>query len=96
MAEISNDLKVELVQVFTVGFLDAMAGRPVEEEDAIPSDLAPPLADLAHACIAYSEQEIAAVYNENPSDVYRAVYDSGVQVAATINQAVGPAPIYLN
>ena len=43
MASLSEDLKAELATVFMVGFLDAMAGIPVEDDDTIPAEIAPPL-----------------------------------------------------
>ena len=96
MAGISNDLRTELCQVFVVGFLDTMAGGQVTDDDLIPSGMCDPLAKMAEGSIDGAAAMIGEIFQENPSAVFATVYDFGAQVAATINQAVGPAPIYLN
>ena len=96
MASLSEDLKAELATVFMVGFLDAMAGTPVEDDDTIPAEIAPPLIEMAQGCIERTEDKIAEIYAENPSEVYEAVYQVGVELAVILNQLGGPAPINLN
>ena len=90
MATLSDELKAELVQVFIVGFLSSMAGTPVEATDTIPSEIAPPLIEMALGCINNGEDKIAAIYQENPGDAYQAVYDTGVHVAELFSQLDGP------
>ena len=81
MASLSEDLKAELATVFMVGFLDAMAGTPVEDEDVSSRrKIAPPLIEMAQGCIERTEDKIAEIYAENPSEVYEAVYQVGVEL----------------
>ena len=96
MASLSDDLKVELVQTFVVGFVEAIVGAPLEDDAPIPAEMAPTLADLAHECITRSEQQIAELYVENPTACYEAVYQIGVDLAVILNEVGGPAPINLN
>ena len=95
MAGISDDLRVDLAQVFLRGFLDYSAGTPVEDDDEIPSALGPPLVQMAKQCIAKAEPILAELFRENPQLTYDTVYAAGGGIAKTI-EALGPQPIYLN
>lgn len=87
---LSEDLKVELAKIFVVAFLDRMAGTPVEDEDEILVEDGARLIHMAQEYITSVESEIAAIYQENPEEVHRVVYDTGVQVADHFNQLDGP------
>ena len=92
---ISEELRGTLAQVFLLGFLDASAGTPVEDDDTIPAEVGPHLHDLAKKAIEASETLIAEIYPENPQTVYRTLYDLGFQVAQAIEQ-LGPGPVCSN
>ena len=77
MAEISDDLRGLLIQVFALGFLDAMAGFSVEDEDVLVGVDPTAIGAAALACIAKAEDMIAANYIENPSLVHAEVYQVG-------------------
>ena len=51
---------------------------------------------MAQGCIERTEDKIAEIYAENPSEVYEAVYQVGVELAVILNEVGGPAPINLN
>ena len=79
-----------------LGFLDCMKGEEVNDDDAIPSDMAEPLATLAAGCIDNAAGFIAEVIVENPSAVFGTVYQAGYDVCAAMNAAYGPTEINLN
>lgn len=47
MADLSDDLRADLCKVWALGFLDAMAGGEVTDQDCIPSDMPPPRQEYA-------------------------------------------------
>ena len=96
MASISDDLRAELGRVFLLGFLDASAGTPVEDEDLIPADLAPPLVQMAEAAVDGGEAMIAELYRENPQTVCQTLYSVGWETCQRLDHAFGPAEVNLN
>lgn len=97
---ISDELRADLCKVWALGFLDAMAGQPVEDEDVIPANQAAPLAamvkQLAEGCINHAEAVIAELFPENPQAVYDTVYSVGFDLCSAMNAADGPTEINLN
>ena len=93
---ISAPLRADLCRVFALGFLDAIKGEPVSDDDEIPSDVAELLVKLAEGCIDHASSFIAEVFTENPETVYRTIYSVGFDVCAAMNAAYGPAEINLN
>ena len=51
---------------------------------------------MAAKAVAGSESLIAQLFPENPETVFHTIYTVGYEAGATIDQAAGPAPIYLN
>ena len=96
MPNLSESLRSDLVLCFILGAADYMNGGPCTGEELIPPSLATPLYELAAKCIAGAEPLIAELFPENPETVYDTIYTVGYEAGATIDQAVGPAPIYLN
>ena len=74
----------------------AMYGRPVTDEDTIPSALAPHLRAMAQVCIAKAEEILAEMYRENPQTVLRTVYEVGWVSFARIEQVANATEINLN
>ena len=74
------DLVTLLSQVFALGFVDAMAGRPVTDDDLISPVDAGPIQHLALGYIAQGEGMIHSVFDENPQLVFDSLYRAG-QVA---------------
>ena len=93
---ISEELRADLCRVWALGFLDAMKGEPVTDDDSIPSDMAPHLVKLAQGCIDNAESLTAQVFTENPSTIYQTVYGVGFDVCAAMNAAYGPTEVNLN
>ena len=93
---ISGELRDDLCLAWVLGFLDCMKGEEVNDDDAIPSDMAEPLATLAAGCIDNAAGFIAEVIVENPSAVFGTVYQAGYDVCAAMNAAYGPTEINLN
>ena len=93
---ISEGLRAELCSVWLLGFLDAMKGEEVNDDDQILSGMAQPLAKAAEQCIDNSASMIAAIVQENPETVYRTVYQVGHDLCAAMNAAYGPIEINLN
>ena len=94
-SKLGADLRAELQQCFLLGFLESMAGRPLEDEDCIPSELAPPppLVQMAEQCIDKAEAFIAEIFQENPQTVYQTVYATGFDICAAMNAAYGPPAV---
>ena len=93
---ISEGLRAELCSVWLLGFLDAMKGEEVNDDDQILSGMAQPLAKAAEQCIDNSASMIAAIFQENPQTVYHTVYQTGYDLCAAMNAAYGPTEIHLN
>ena len=73
-----------------------MAGEPVTDEHTIPVELAPPLQQLAQACIDGSEAMIAQLYPENPQTVYDTLYRVGYESCLMIDALNPVVDINLN
>ena len=77
MPKLDDDLRVLLTQTFALGFLDAMAGFDVKDDDLIAGVDASAVEALALSCIEKGEDRIAADYIENPQMVHDSIYDAG-------------------
>lgn len=75
--KLTADLRVTLSQVFALGYLDAMAGFEVKEDDLIASEDAAGIEALALAYIELTEDVIHANYIENPQMVHDGMYVAG-------------------
>ena len=93
---ISAPLRADLCRVFALGFLDAMKGEPISDDDEIPSDVAELLIKLSEGCIDNAASFIAEVFQENPETIYSTIYGAGYDVCAAMNAAYGPTEINLN
>ena len=93
---LSGQLRADLCMTWTLGFLDAMKGEDVTEDDMILSDMAEPLAKLSQGCIDNAASLIAQVIDENPSTVYQVVYSVGHDLYSALAAAYGPTEINLN
>ena len=82
---ISEELRADLMAVWALGFIEAMAGQKVEADDEIPKELGDALIAASKKTIKGSETFIAEVFQENPSTVYQTVYASGFEAAININ-----------
>ena len=95
-ATISEGLRAELRSVWLIGFLDAMKGEPVNDDDEILSSMAEPLVTAAETCIDSAAPIIAAMITENPTTVFETVYQVGYDLCAAMNAAYRPIEINLN
>ena len=93
---ISGPLRADLCRVWVLGFLDAMAGFQVNDDDEIPSDIAEALVKLSESSINGAEDFIAQVFLENPKLVYGVVYQDGFDLSTVIDGAYEPTAINLN
>ena len=93
---ISDELRANLMAVWALGFLEAMAGREVENDDEIPKELGDSLIVAAEKSIGGAESFIAEVFMENPSTVYQTVYASGFEASTMIIGITAPIEVNLN
>ena len=93
---ISDELRANLVRAWALGFLEAMAGREVNDNDTIPTVLSDSLIVAAQQSIEGAEHFIAEVFMENPSVVYRTAYNAGYETSITINGVMMPMEVNLN
>ena len=83
---ISAPLRADLCKLpWVLGFLDAMKGEAVNDDDEIESDMAELLVEMAEGCIDSSTELIAQVFVENPQTVYQTIYSMGFEVSSTMN-----------
>ena len=82
---ISAPLRADLCKAWVLGFLDAMKGEAVNDDDEIESDMAELLVEMAEGCIDSSTELIAQVFVENPQTVYQTIYSMGFEVSSTMN-----------
>ena len=75
--KLSADLRVKLTQSFTLGFIEAMAGREVQDGDLVAGINPAGIEAAALACIAGAEDIIQATYIENPQAVHAKIYACG-------------------
>ena len=85
-ALLSDDLRVRLSQVFALGFLDAMAGFEITDDDVLVGIDAGAMEQAALACISSAEGMIHANYIENPQMVHDEVYAAGRLVYGEIER----------
>ena len=84
--KLSADLQVTLIKWFTLGFLDAMAGFEVMDDDLLVGIDGAAIWASALTCIAKAEDMIHANYLENPQTVHDAVYDTGRRAYAEVER----------
>ena len=82
---ISDELRADLCKAWVLGFLDAMKGAEVNDDDEILSDMAESLVKLSEGCIDSAASVIAQVFAENPQAVYRLVYGAGFEACLGMN-----------
>ena len=82
---LSAPLQADLGRVWVLGYLDALKGEPVNEDDEILSDFADSLDKLAKGCINHSASLIAQLFVENPQTVFRTVYGVGFEACLAMN-----------
>ena len=93
---ISGPLRADLCRIFALGFLDAMKGEPISDDDEIPSDVAELLIKLSEGCIDNAASFIAEVFTENPETTYNTIYKVGFDLSTAMNGAYEPTAINLN
>ena len=86
MADLADDLKVELAQLWTVGFLDRLNGQPVQDDQMLPIAAVDSFIAAAMGVIESAAPKLAAAYLENPQTVNESVYAAGVDAAALVEQ----------
>ena len=74
---LDDGLRAQLVKVFALGFLDAMAGFKVKDDDLIAGVDAGAIEAVALDCIAQGEEKLAVHYRENPQMCHDAIYEAG-------------------
>ena len=82
---ISEELRADLCRVWALGFLDAMKGEAVNDDDMIESDIANSLVKLSEGCIDKAASVIAQIFQENPQTVFQTVYGVGFEVCSVMN-----------
>ena len=93
---ISDELRADLMRVWSLGFLKGMAGRELEDTDEIPTALGDALIKAAEKAIRGSESFIQQIFQENPSMVYQTVFNAGYELASDINDVAVPIEVNLN
>ena len=73
----NNELRATLLSVFTLGYLDAVKGSPIDEDDVIDGETASEIEVAALACIAKAETMLMANYAENPGQCHAELYRKG-------------------
>ena len=86
--KLSPELRVQLSQIFLLGFLDAMKGEEVQDGDLVEGLDAAGLERVALACIAGAEDQIQAAYPENPQMVHNRIYALGQSIYGQIERWV--------
>ena len=86
MGGISDDLRLELIQVFALGFLDALAGFEVADSDVRMGIDPAAIESSALLCIAAAEDTIQATYMENPKAVHETMYSTGRWVYSEVER----------
>ena len=69
---------------------------PDTDSEALPPEIALPLATLAAGCIDRAASLIAEVFTENPSTVWKVVYRVGFDAWGAMNAANGAIEVHLN
>lgn len=82
------------MQVWALGFLDAVAGSEVTDDDLIPTQFGDLLQELATRAIDEAAPKIAPLILENPTVCHQAMYESGFKTAKALT--IPSEPICLN
>ena len=91
---ISDELRVALMQVWALGFIECVAGGEVTDDDLITTQFGAELKEMAAWAIDEAVPTIAPLIQENPTVCYQAMYESGFNTAAAVT--VPSEPISLN
>ncbi len=91
---ISDELRTQLQQVWALGFLDAMAGGEVTDDDVIPTQFGDLLKEMATWAIDEAVPKIAPLIQEHPTACYQAMYEVGRKTAEDLT--IPSEPISLN
>ena len=84
--KLAADLRATLSKVFALGFLDAMAGFEVKDDDLIAGVDVGAIEQAALACIDAAEDAIQANYIENPQMVHDGVYGAGQWIYSEVER----------
>ena len=80
MADLSDELRHNLVQLFCLGYWDTVTGEEITDDTEFPADMAGGIAavlEIAAKQIDKTTDLISAVYDENPQLVHNEVYGVG-------------------
>ena len=65
------------MQAFSLGYLDAVKGSPVEEDDLVDGETATQISEAALECIDRSATMLKANIIENPEQCHQEIYRAG-------------------
>ena len=91
---ISDEIRVGLMQVWAVGFLEYMAGGEVTDSDEIDTQFGDLLKEMAALAIELAVPQIAPLIHEHPTVCYQAIYSAGRKAAEDLT--IPSEPISLN
>ena len=77
--KLSADLRTQLTQVFAMGYLDELKGSPIIDEDQVDGETVAEIEAAALECLTAREDQIHAIYGENPGRVYDQIFHAGRQ-----------------
>ena len=84
---LSPELRVTMAKIVAVGFMDRMAGQPVEDDDVIQVSDANTIFGVAEVMVDRASEHLADAYRESPETVYEALYMAGVDAADKVEVA---------
>ena len=93
-SSISNELRAQLMQVWMLGFVEAVAGGEVTDDDVIPTQFGDLLKEMATWAIDEAVPKIAPLIQEHPTACYQAMYEVGFKTAKALT--IPSEPISLN
>ena len=91
---ISDELRVTLMQVWALGFLEHVAGGEVTDQDQINTQFGDQLIEMATWAIDEAAPKIASLILENPQACHQAMYLAGRKTAE--DNTIPSPPICLN
>ena len=91
---ISDELRVGLMQAWSLGFLDYVAGGEVTNQDQIMPQFGDLLQEMAAQAIDEAGPQIAPLILENPTVCFQAMYAGGRKTAE--DNTIPSQPICLN
>ena len=91
---ISDELRVTLMQVWLLGFLEYVAGGEVTDQDQITTQFADQLIEMATWAIDAVAPKMAGLILENPAACHKAMYLAGRKTAE--DNTIPSPPISLN